>query len=299
MGIKNPSSIISQPKILLYCFIAGFFIWLFNELNNRSNANIQYPINFNYKDNDELFVVNPPPKFIEISINGTGWNLLRNLLKLNIRSAEYQINKPSQTKFLISSSLIPNISQSLEGVNLNYVVTDSIFFNIELKSTKNLNVIIDSSKISFKENFEKVSNILLSHNEIKVEGPQSLISSLEEDYTVSIDNQNISSNYDEDIKIEGLNEYLTATPDKINLSFEVMEFINEQVSLKVYYEEGNYSLDTLVIVSYKIKKGDVFTDDDSLYVNLKNESSLIIPEIVAPPNIQILNIYPNSFILDK
>ena len=128
MGIKNPSSIISQPKILLYCFIAGFFIWLFNELNNRSNANIQYPINFNYKDNDELFVVNPPPKFIEISINGTGWNLLRNLLKLNIRSAEYQINKPSQTKFLISSSLIPNISQSLEGVNLNYVVTDSIFF---------------------------------------------------------------------------------------------------------------------------------------------------------------------------
>jgi hypothetical protein len=299
MGIKNPSSIISQPKILLYCFIAGFFIWLFNELNNRSNANIQYPINFNYKDNDELFVVNPPPKFIEISINGTGWNLLRNLLKLNIRSAEYQINKPSQTKFLISSSLIPNISQSLEGVNLNYVVTDSIFFNIELKSTKNLNVIVDSSKISFKENFEKVSNILLSHNEIKVEGPQSLISSLEEDYIVSIDNQNISSNYDEEIKIEVLNEYLTATPDKINLSFEVMEFINEQVSLKVYYEEGNYSLDTLVIVSYKIKKGDVFTDDDSLYVNLKNESSLIIPEIVAPPNIQILNIYPNSFILDK
>lgn len=299
MGIKNPSSIISQPKILLYCFIAGFFIWLFNELNNRSNANIQYPINFNYKDNDELFVVNPPPKFIEISINGTGWNLLRNLLKLNIRSAEYQINKPSQTKFLISSSLIPNISQSLEGVNLNYVVTDSIFFNIELKSTKNLNVIVDLSKISFKENFEKVSNILLSHNEIKVEGPQSLISSLEEDYTVSIDNQNISSNYDEEIKIEGLNEYLTATPDKINLSFEVMEFINEQVSLKVYYEEENYSLDTLVIVSYKIKKGDVLTDDDSLYVNLKTESSLIIPEIVAPPNIQILNIYPNSFILDK
>ena len=299
MGIKNPSSIISQPKILLYCFIAGFFIWLFNELNNRSNANIQYPINFNYKDNDELFVVNPPPKFIEISINGTGWNLLRNLLKLNIRSAEYQINKPSQTKFLISSSLIPNISQSLEGVNLNYVVTDSIFFNIELKSTKNLNVIVDSSKISFKENFEKISNILLSHNEIKVEGPQSLISSLEEDYTVSIDNQNISSNYDEEIKIEGLNEYLTATPDKINLSFEVMEFINEQVSLKVYYEEENYSLDTLVIVSYKIKKGDVLTDDDSLYVNLKTESSLIIPEIVAPPNIQILNIYPNSFILDK
>ena len=140
MGVKNPSSIISQPKILLYCFIVGFFIWIFNELNNRSNATILYPIDFKYDDNDELFVVNGPPKFIEISINGTGWNLLRNLLKLNVRSAEYKINKPSQTKFLISNSLIPNISESLEGVSLNYVVTDSIFFNIEIKSNKNLNV---------------------------------------------------------------------------------------------------------------------------------------------------------------
>ena len=299
MGVKNPSSIISQPKILLYCFIAGFFIWIFNELNNRSNATILYPIDFKYDDNDELFVVNSPPKFIEISINGTGWNLLRNLLKLNVRSAEYKINKPSQTKFLISNSLIPNISESLEGVSLNYVVTDSIFFNIEIKSNKNLNVRVDTSKISFKDNFDRISNIFLSHNEIKVEGPQSKIKSLDDNYTLIIEDQNIDSDYDEEIKIEGFNEYLTATPDKINLSFEVAEFVKEEVSLKANYFKDNFSLDTLIVVSYKIKKGDVLEESDSLYVNLKTESSLLIPEIVAPSNIQILNISPNSFILDK
>ena len=95
----------------------GFFIWLFNELNNRSNAILLYPIEFNYDDKDELFVISPPPSFIEISINGTGWNLVRNLLKFNIKSAEYNINKPSQTKFLLSNSLIPNISKSLENVD--------------------------------------------------------------------------------------------------------------------------------------------------------------------------------------
>ena len=144
MRIKNPSSLISQPKILLYCFVVGFFIWLFNELNNRSNATMLYPIDFKYENKEEFIVVSSPPKFIEISINGTGWNLLRNLLKMNIRSAEYNINKPSQTKFVLSSSLIPNISESLENVDLNYVVTDSIFFSIEQKKSKELTIKVDT-----------------------------------------------------------------------------------------------------------------------------------------------------------
>ena len=299
MRIKNPSGFISQPKILLYCFVIGFFIWLFNELNNRSNATILYPIDFKYEDNDKLFVIDAPPKFIDISINGTGWNLLRNLLKLNIQSAEYNINKPTQTKYILSSSLFPNISQSLEGVNLNYILTDSILFDIELKSSRNLKIIVDTSDISFRDKFERVGDILTSHNEIKVEGPQSIIKSLDDEYTIKIEDQNIDSDYSEEIKIEVLNDYLTVTPDRIDVSFEVAEFVKEEVSLKVNYLKDNFSLDTLIIVSFKIKKGDVLDESDSLYVNLKTESSLLIPEIVAPSNIQILKISPNSFILDK
>ena len=299
MRVKNPSGFISQPKILLYCFVVGFFIWLFNELNNKSDATILYPINFKYEDSDELFVVDAPPKFIDISINGTGWNLLRNLLKLNIKSAEYNINKPTQTKFILSSSLFPNISQSLEGVNLNYVVTDSILFNIEIKSNRNLKILVDTSDISFRDNFERVGDILTSHNEIKVEGPQSIIKSLYDEYIIKIEDQNIDSDYDEEVRIEDLNKFLTPNPDKINLSFKVAEFMNEEVSLNAFYVDDNFTIDTLIVVSYKIKKGEGLTDADSLYINFIKESGAITPEIVAPQKIKILNISPNSFILDK
>ena len=299
MRVKNPSGFISQPKILLYCFVVGFFIWLFNELNNRSDATILYPINFKYEDSDELFVVDAPPKFIDISINGTGWNLLRNLLKLNIKSAEYNINKPTQTKFILSSSLFPNISQSLEGVNLNYVVTDSILFNIELKSNRNLKILVDTSDISFRDNFERVGDILTSHNEIKVEGPQSIIKSLDGEYIIKIEDQNIDSDYDEEVRIEDLNKFLKPNPDKINLSFKVAEFMNEEVSLNAFYVDDNFTIDTLIVVSYKIKKGEELTDADSLYINFIKDSGAITPEIVSPQKIKILNISPNSFILDK
>ena len=68
MRAKNPSDIISQPKILLYCFVVGFFIWLFNELNNKSDATMLYPIDFKYEDSDELFVVDAPPELSLIHI---------------------------------------------------------------------------------------------------------------------------------------------------------------------------------------------------------------------------------------
>ena len=224
---------------------------------------------------------------------------MRNLLKLNIKSAEYNINKPTQTKFILSSSLFPNISQSLEGVNLNYVVTDSILFNIELKSNRNLKILVDTSDISFRDNFERVGDILTSHNEIKVEGPQSIIKSLDDEYIIKIEDQNIDSDYDEEVRIEDLNKFLTPNPDKINLSFKVAEFMNEEVSLNAFYVDDNFTIDTLIVVSYKIKKGEELTDADSLYINFIKDSGAITPEIVAPQKIKILNISPNSFILDK
>ena len=144
MRIKNPLFFISQPKIFLYCFLAGSLIWLFNELNNRSNATIFYPINFEYDEPENFIEVEPNPNLVEVSINGTGWNLLRNLLKINIKKAEYKLNNPSQTKHILSSSLVPNISESLENISLNYVVTDSVFFNIELIKKKSLTLKFDS-----------------------------------------------------------------------------------------------------------------------------------------------------------
>ena len=195
--------------------------------------------------------------------------------------------------------MFPNISQSLEGVNLNYVVTDSILFNIELKSNRNLKILVDTSDISFRDGFERVGDILTSHNEIKVEGPQSIIKSLDDEYIIKIEDQNIDSDYDEEIRIEDLNKFLTPNPDKINLSFKVAEFINEEVSLNAFYVDDNFTIDTLIVVSYKIKKGEELTDADSLYINFIKESGAITPEIVAPQKIKILNISPNSFILDK
>ena len=295
----SPSNLISQPKILLYCFVAGSLIWFFNELNNRSNATMNYPINFNYNLSEELIEVTPPPKTVEISINGTGWNLLRNLLKLNIVDVEYNINRPLQTKFILSSSLVPYISESLENVSLNYVVTDSILMNIEKKSIKEIEVLVDSSKFFFTSGHERVSDFILSNDKLTVEGPQSILNSLPYQYYLnSKEVSGLNSDFNENISVDISGDLISVSPEVINLNFKVVEYIEEEVRLNVNFNENNYNLDTSVVVTYKFRRGEELTKPDSIFVTLRKEDNVLIPIVNDTDLIQILDIYPNSFILD-
>lgn len=295
----SPSNLISQPKILLYCFVAGSLIWFFNELNNRSNATMNYPINFNYELSEELIEVTPPPKTVEISINGTGWNLLRNLLKLNIVDVEYNINRPLQTKFILSSSLVTSISETLENVNLNYVVTDSIIMNIEKRSIKEIEVLVDSSKFFFTSGHERVSDFILSNEKLTVEGPQSILNSLPDQYYINSKAvSDLNSDFNENISVDIVGDLISVSPEIINLNFKVVEYIEEEVRLNVNFNENDYSLDTSVVVTYKFRRDEELTKSDSLFITLRREDNILVPTVNDTDLIQILDIYPNSFILD-
>jgi len=299
MRIKNPLSLISQPKIFLYCLLVGSLIWVFNELNNRTNVTIFYPINFQYDNPESLVILEPIPDFVEISINGTGWNLLRNLLKINIREAEYKLNNPAQTKYLLSSSLIPNISESLEKIGLNYVVTDSVFFNIELKKTKSLILKLDESTINLRDNFKVVSDITISEDSIHINGPESLINNLPDEYLVEIKENNINRDFNSNIRIEPFDDFSEISPNSIRVSFLVSEFVNDEINLNLKYTQDEYNIDTTVLVTYQIEKGLELSDEDSLYLSYELINGSVIPKVVGTSKIEIIDLTPNSIKLDR
>ena len=299
MRIKNPLSFISQPKIFLYCFLAGSLIWLFNELNNRSNATIFYPINFEYDEPENFIEVESNPNLVEVSINGTGWNLLRNLLKINIKKAEYKLNNPSQTKYILSSSLIPNISESLENISLNYVVTDSVFFNIELIKTKSLILKFDSLGIELRDNFKVVSDVKISDEIIIIKGPESLINTLPDEYLLKLKENNIGRNFNSDISIESFGNFSEVSPKRVNVNFLVSEFINDEITFDLIYDQDGYDIDTTILVTYDIEKGIKLDEEDSIYLSYNIINGNIIPEVLGTTKIEVIDLIPNSIKLDR
>ena len=299
MRIKNPLSFISQPKIFLYCFLAGSLIWLFNELNNRSNATIFYPINFEYDEPENFIEVESNPNLVEVSINGTGWNLLRNLLKINIKKAEYKLNNPSQTKYILSSSLIPNISESLENISLNYVVTDSVFFNIELIKTKSLILKFDSLGIELRDNFKVVSDVKISDEIIIIKGPESLINTLPDEFLLKLKENNIGRNFNSDISIESFGNFSEVSPKRVNVNFLVSEFINDEITFDLIYNQDGYDIDTTIVVTYDIEKGIKLDEEDSIYLSYNIINGNIIPEVLGTTKIEVIDLIPNSIKLDR
>lgn len=299
MRIKNPLFFISQPKIFLYCFLAGSLIWLFNELNNRSNATIFYPINFEYDEPENFIEVEPNPNLVEVSINGTGWNLLRNLLKINIKKAEYKLNNPSQTKHILSSSLVPNISESLENISLNYVVTDSVFFNIELIKKKSLTLKFDSLGIELRDNFKLVSDVKISDEIINIKGPESLINTLPDEYLLKLKENNIGRNFNSDISIESFGDFSEVSPKSVNVNFLVSEFINDEITFDLIYDQDGYDIDTTIVVSYEIEKGIKLDEEDSIYLSYNIINGNIIPEVLGNTKIEVIDLIPNSIKLDR
>ena len=299
MRIKNPLSFISQPKIFLYCFLAGSLIWLFNELNNKSNATIFYPINFEYDEPENFIEVEPNPNLVEVSINGTGWNLLRNLLKINIKKAEYKLNNPSQTKYILSSSLIPNISESLENISLNYVVTDSVFFNIELIKTKSLILKFDSLGIELRDNFKVVSDVKISDEIIIIKGPESLINTLPDEYLLKLKENNIGRNFNSDISIESFGNFSEVSPKSVNVNFLVSEFINDEITFDLIYDQDGYDIDTTIVVTYDIEKDIKLDEEDSIYLSYNIINGNIIPEVLGATKIEVIDLIPNSIKLDR
>ena len=299
MRIFNPLNLVSQPRIFILCFFIGSFIWVFNELNSSSDTTVKYPLVFEYENKSDYVVLEPLPDFIDISINGTGWNLLRNIFQINIEKATYTINKPSQTKFILSPILTPMISESLENVKLNYIVGDSIFLNIDDLINKNVYLNIDSTKIDLENNYKIISSLKLSYNQVTFYGPKSLINSISDTINLEIDIKSIKNDFNESINIiKNKNQFINSDPSSINLQFKVSEFIENKIEIDYSYIEGDYYMDTVFTISYLIQNGMKSNLEDSFKMNLiRNDNELLPSFLVLQEGIEIVSIFPEKIII--
>ena len=193
----------------------------------------------------------------------------------------------------------PNISESLENISLNYVVTDSVFFNIELKKTKSLILKFDSLSIDLRDNFKVVSGINISDEIINVTGPESLINSLPDEYLLNVNENNVSRNFNSDISIQQFGNFSEVSPKSVNVNFLVAEFINDEISFDLKYDQDEYNIDTTIVVTYEIEKGIELDAEDSIYLSYNIINGNIIPEVLGTTKIKVIDLIPNSIKLDR
>lgn len=216
-------------KVVLLSIIGATTFWFFNAMNKSYDTRVDYPLTYTFEE-DSVVVVEPLAEQIKIDVTSGGWNLIRKTLRINATPINIPLDNPTEIRFLTRSSLIPMISDQLDGLKLIYVVTDTLFFNIEKKITKKLPVYIDSIAIPLTQSHRIVSPISCNVDSVVISGPKSSMQEMTPYVQLDFSNISIDGDFDDELGYF-VGEHMKVEPPEATVKFNVAKYLAREINI--------------------------------------------------------------------
>ena len=296
-------------RVVVLCFVAASTFWLLNALNKSYSTQTTYPIRFVY-DQRALIPIRPLPEEVAINVTGKGWKLLRKTLRLEVQPAEIFIRNLPRNNYLLGSALRPALVNSLDGLELNFVVTDTIYFHFDEKVTERFPLRLATSRPLTDNQHVVLGPVRISPDSVTFTGPLSLIDSLPNPFVLHLPEQQelLTETSEISVPIEYGNESLIrADVQEAQIAVTVKslaqgerqvppDLINvpegESLSIRPPLTMVRYQVlqDSLPLLNQRGFK--VVLD----YSKLNAQDSTIVPELVQKPRgIRNIVMWPDRF----
>lgn len=220
-------------KAVALCIFTATVFWFFNALNKDYTTTLSFPLAFDY-DREAYIPVDPLPQAVRINVTGIGWNLFRRSVGVKVPPLLIPLERPLEVKKIVGSTLPGFFANQLGGFQINFVATDTLRLAIEPKATRTVQLKLDISDSFFRSGYALVSPIQITPDTITVEGPLSLITSLDDPIFLTIPQKNIDDSFQEMVEVKFVNDDLIKRdPPTVDLSFQVDRLIEKSDSLNL------------------------------------------------------------------
>lgn len=289
----------------MLCFVAASTFWLLNALNKSYSTQTSYPIRFVY-DESELVPIKPLPQEVAINVTGKGWKLLRKSLRLEVQPAEIYIRDLPRNNYLLGSALRPSLVNALDGLQLNFVVTDTVYFNFDPKIQKRIALQLDPNQKLTDNQHAVVGPVRINPDSITFTGPASLIDSLPNPFLLRLPEQTLVEpskvpvpiNYDYKSLVEADTEEAQVIVNVKNLVSEERQLLPELVNVP---EGVTLNLrPPIVVLRYQVLQDSMSSLNRSAFKVVLNYNrfnpidSTLVPELVQRPGgIRNVQVWPN------
>ncbi len=267
-------------KAVALCFAAAAIFWLFNSFNKNYATNIRFPLRFDYAREKFIPLANLPQD-ISINVSGNGWDLFRKSVGFQLPQLSIQLLRPTEVKKIVASSLTPLFSNQLgSGLQINYIVNDTLYVQIDELDSHKFKLAADLSKVSFKDGYGRISPVVILPDSVKLQGAKSLLHQLPDLIVLVLPKANLVERFRKEVEISIPNaEAIDRNPKAASVMFEVgpLSRIETFVSLKVLNASAKVSYADSVKVNVRIPKiqEEKFKEDQTVMqavVDLKNKS---------------------------
>jgi hypothetical protein len=206
------------------------------------------------------------------------------------------LDEPTKTPYILGSDLTQEIAEKLQGdLRLNYVVTDTLFIEIEKIVQKEAILSIDSLQVDLGENYRITSPISITPKRVVMEGPETQVKAASDTLMILIAEEEILENYSETIPLKyEASSYVSLMPSQAEVYFEVAPFTlltqEVQPSLVNFPQDSSLVLaQDVVSISFWVRN-DLLQTNDSLRFEvvadlqkMNKMDSTITPELLAHP----------------
>jgi hypothetical protein len=220
-------------KAVALCIFAATVFWCFNALNKSYTTNINFPLVFDY-DQENYMPVRPLPQVVRFNVKGVGWNLFRRSAGFKVPPLVLPLPQPGEIKKIVGSTVPALLTNQPEGFTINFVLTDTLHVAIEPKTTRWIGLEVDMPSILFKKSFGLTSDVKITPDSILVEGPVKLIHSLPDPVYLKISERNIDDNFADEVEVKFLNDALIKRhPPTVAVNFKVDKFVDVVDSVRL------------------------------------------------------------------
>ena len=282
-------------RVVLLCFVAASTFWLLNALNKSYSTQTTYPVEFVY-DERQLVPVKELPEEVTINVTGKGWKLLRKSLRVDVQPAEIYIRSLPRNNFLLGSALRPALVNALDGMELNFVVTDTLYFNFNARVSRKVGLKLDPAQKITGDRHAIVGPVVIKPDSVTFVGPSSMVDSLPNPLLLRLpEGQQLTEatklkvpvNYDNKALVKASSNTAEVTLNVKNLLQEERQIIPEvvnapagrDVSLRPPYVLVRYQLLDDSVASLNRDNFKAILD----FRRYSRRDSTLVPELVQKP----------------
>lgn len=287
-------------KVALLCFIGAATFWFFSALGKEYSYRFKYPITFVY-DTDSLVAVKPLPKYVDIDVSGGGWDLFKESFWFGADPVQFDLENPAAIRYLTRPTILPIVTDRLGQFRLNFLFTDTLFIDINQKTSKLVKLDLDSTLISLDEGYRIISRIVIEPDTARIFGPTSFLDTIQKTFYMEVPEKKVDENYSNEVPIGLLDDYdIYSNPPTVNVMFDVEKFntlvLETEVELISFPEDSSvFIADPKIKLHFVVQESlqeDFFGADFKVIVDyaMINEADSTAPAIVIVQPEQALEV---------
>ena len=238
----------SDRAILMICMGIALVFWLITNLSQNYDTEIKVRVAFNVPSNKILR--EPPPTLLNVSLNGSGWDLMFRYLSGRPRLLTFDLT-PAEQKTITKIDLKKKVK---DNISANITVTEISPENIVLRLDKPIEKqvpITVKTDIKTIPQYQLAGDVQLLPNEIILSGPQSVLADISMATTNKIKIKNVNKNNFGTIQVKPFeNSQVSFKPQAVNYIANVEQVTEKILEVPV---EFNPQKDTLSIQPQSIK----------------------------------------------